>query len=62
MLLMKYAYTLNDTDLEPTPKYSSFLDRTIKECQGGSLLVMELGPSYGAYAVAMAKELPEEEA
>ncbi|WP_449124941.1 hypothetical protein [Pseudomonas viridiflava] len=62
MLLMKYAYTLNDTDLELTPKYSSFLDRKIKEYQDGSLLVMELEPSYGAYAVAIAKELSEEDA
>ncbi|KIQ37342.1 MULTISPECIES: hypothetical protein [Pseudomonas syringae group] len=62
MLLMKYAYTLNDTDLELTPKYSSFLDRKIKEYQDGSLLVMELEPSYGAYAVAIAKDLSEEDA
>lgn len=57
--LMKYAYELNDADLERNPKFSSFLEGKLKEYQDGSLLVLEVEPSYGAYLVAIGRGILE---
>ncbi|SHN22474.1 hypothetical protein SAMN05216593_1158 [Pseudomonas asturiensis] len=60
MRLMKYAYALEDADFKLSPKYSSFLDKKLEAFRNGSVLVVELEPSYGAYAVAIGKEISEE--
>jgi len=59
--LMKYAYELDDAALERNKKFSFFLDNKLKEYEEGSVLILEIEPSYGAYLVAIGKKISEEE-
>lgn len=59
--LLKYVYELDETNLTKNTKLSSFLDKKIKEYEEGSLLILEIEPSYGAYLVAIGKKIIEEE-
>lgn len=59
--LMKYAYELDDAVLERNEKFSFFLDKKLKEYEEGSVLILEIEPSYGAYLVAIGKKISEEE-
>jgi hypothetical protein len=60
-LLLKYAYEVNDADLKRNAKLSSFLDNKIKEHQEGSIVILEIEPSYGAYLIAIGRQIVEEQ-
>ncbi|MBS7690309.1 hypothetical protein I0E98_06655 [Pseudomonas lalucatii] len=57
--LVKYAYDISNTALSDNEKLSSFLIRKVKEIKEGSLLALEIEPSYGAYIVAIGKNISE---
>lgn len=58
--LVKYVYDMNDAALSNNEKLSSFLRRKVEEVKEGSLLVLEIEPSYGAYIVAIGKSISED--
>lgn len=57
--LIKFAYALGEEGLEDNSKFASFLDGKLEEYEGGSILILEIEPSYGAYLVAIGKEISE---
>ncbi|MBK3453271.1 hypothetical protein [Pseudomonas sp. MF6754] len=58
--LLKYAYELDEATLEHSEKFKSFLTNKLREHEKGSILILELEPSYGAYLVAIARTITEE--
>ncbi|MGY2413083.1 hypothetical protein [Pseudomonas pergaminensis] len=59
--LLKYVYELDDTNLMQNSKFSSFLDKKAKEFEEGSIVILEIEPSYGAYLVAVGRDILEED-
>ncbi|CRM36910.1 hypothetical protein [Pseudomonas sp. 44 R 15] len=57
--LLKYAYEISDTQLQQNTKLSCFSDKTIKEYEEGSIVIVEIEPSYGAYLVAVGTDILE---
>ncbi|WP_338524441.1 hypothetical protein NUH87_01765 [Pseudomonas batumici] len=57
--LIKYAYGISNDDLKKNPKLSSFLNNKIREYEKGSLLILEVEPSYGCYLVAIGRTISE---
>lgn len=57
--LMMYAYDLDDADLERNGKFSLLLEKQIIEYESGSIVVLEIEPSYGAYLVAIGEKISE---
>ena len=57
--LVKYVYDMSDTALKNNEKLSLFLKRKIEEIKEGSLLILEIEPSYGGYIVAIGKTISE---
>jgi hypothetical protein len=57
--LLKYAYGLDNTDLQKNTKFSSFLNEKIKEYEEGVIVIFEIEPSYGAYLVAVGRDIIE---
>lgn len=60
--LLMYAYELDDESLKMDAKLSLFIDKKLKEHTNGSIIILEVEPSYGAYLVAIGKTISEENA
>jgi hypothetical protein len=58
--LMKYVYELDDSTLEHSEKFKYFLTNKLREYEEGSIIILELEPSYGAYLVAIGRNITEE--
>lgn len=57
--LIKYAYEINEQDLSSPSRLSEFFEKTLDRYLNGSLLILELEPSYGGYIVAIGAALQE---
>lgn len=57
--LLKYAYEVDDADLERNTELSSFLDKKLMDYENGLIVILELEPSYGAYLVAIGGSILE---
>jgi ribosomal protein L21E len=59
--LLQYAYEISDDELQQDTKLSCSFDKKIEEYERGSLVILEIEPSYGAYLVAVGTDILEEE-
>ncbi|MEG8233901.1 hypothetical protein [Pseudomonas orientalis] len=57
--LLQYVYEISDNELQQDAKLSCSFDEKIKEYEEGSILIFEIEPSYGAYLVAVGRDILE---
>ncbi|UXJ54547.1 hypothetical protein [Pseudomonas citronellolis] len=60
MSLIKYVYDIGDETVESNGKIPLFVSKKIEELKRGTLLALEVEPSYGGYVVAIGRAVLEE--